>query len=252
MRLDNYLVDKGFFDSRTKAKQALERGEIYIDRKKVCKASLDLNINTEYLIERKCSSSYVSLGGYKLEKALCDFGLVVNDLICADIGASTGGFTDCLIKNGAKKVYSVDLNDTLLHNSLRNNEKVVPLIKNVKDLKQMDFADNLDLIVADLSFISLTQVLPVLANLLDNEKRLIVLIKPQFEVGAKKKFKNGIVRDKNIQINACINAYDYALSYQLSPEKFTIAPVNEEKNIEFLMSFIKNGLVNLDKEKIKI
>ena len=159
MRLDNYLTEKGYFDSRTKAKQSIERGEIFINSKLINKASYEINEDLEYKIERICEDSFVSLGGFKLKKAITDFNFDCNNLIVADIGASTGGFTDCLLKNGAKKVYAIDLNDELLHKSLKEDNRVVSIIKNAKDLTLKDFDDKIDLIVADLSFISLTMVI---------------------------------------------------------------------------------------------
>ena len=163
MRLDNYLVEKGIFDSRTKAKQAIERGEIFVDSKKILKSSFEIK-EQEVDVKHVYESKFVSLGGYKLEKALKDFNFNVTDLVVADIGASTGGFTDCLLQNGAKKVYAIDLNDTLLHQKLKESDSVIPIIKNAKDLVLDDFSDHLDLIVADLSFISITQVLSTFSN----------------------------------------------------------------------------------------
>ena len=139
MRLDAYLLETKYFDSRTKAKQAIERGEIYLDGKKIDKSSFDVSLDIEHKIEWKREEDFVSLGGYKLSKALKDFDFCVKDFIVADIGASTGGFTDCLIKNGAKKVFAIDLNDGLLHEKLRGDLRVVPLIKNAKNLSKEDF-----------------------------------------------------------------------------------------------------------------
>jgi len=243
MRLDNYLVVNNYFDSRTKAKQAIERGEILINSKVIVKASYE--IEGEVTVQRVCDSEYVSLGGFKLEKALTDFNLDVKNMIVADVGASTGGFTDCLIKNGAKKVYSVDLRDDLLHESLVNNNKVVQIVKNAKELLKTDFSDQIDLLVADLSFISITQVLKVFADLIDDEKKLIVLIKPQFETGGKTKFKNGIIRDAKLQKNVCRNVYDYAKTCNLSPKAITTAPAVLGKNQEFLILLEKGGAVTL-------
>ena len=206
MRLDNYLVEKGYFDSRTKAKQAIERGEIFVNKAKITKPAFDISDNNlattiEYIYEK----SYVSLGGYKLEKGLKDLNVDVSGLIVADIGASTGGFTDCLLQNGAKKVYAIDLNEDLLHPTLKQDTRVSLIVKNAKNLKTSDFDSELDFIVGDLSFISITQVIPVLSKLIDKNKKAMLLIKPQFETGAHKKFKNGIIRDKNIHKEVCDN-----------------------------------------------
>lgn len=246
MRLDIFLTEKGYFDSRTKAKQAIERGEIYIDGKKVTKSALDISEDS-VAVERICESSFVSLGGFKLDKALCDFDFSVENMVCADIGASTGGFTDCLIKRNARKVYAVDLNDGLLHDSLKTNEKVVTVIKNAKELNLSDFGNDVpNFIVCDLSFISATYVMPVLSNLLSAGDFMILLIKPQFETGEKKKFKNGIIKDSKIRRSACKKVYDSAVANGFSPIKITTAPIVEGKNVEYLILLRKGKYKTFD------
>ena len=238
MRLDNYLVEKGFFDSRTKAKQAIERGEILLNGKVILKCAYEIK-DEDVEINHVYESKFVSLGGYKLEKALKDFDFSVKDLIVADIGASTGGFTDCLLQNQARKVFAVDLNDTLLHQKLKEDVRVISIVKNAKDLTISDFNVPLDLIVADLSFISITQVISVFSNLLSIGKKLILLIKPQFEIGEHKRFKNGIVKDKKIHDRVCNNVVEIAKEYNLEKIDITVAPINENKNIEFLLLLSK-------------
>lgn len=250
MRLDNLLVKKNLFDSRTKAKQAIEHGEIYINDKQILKASFDFSEEDHLSIKRVCEEAFVSLGGFKLSKALKDFSFNVNGLICADLGASTGGFTDCLLKNGANKIYAIDLNDDLLHPTLKENNKVVPLIKNVRELIKHDFLEKLDLIVADLSFISLSQVFSVISSIIEDNSFVITLIKPQFETGEKRRFKNGIIKDKKIHIDTLKKVYACAIEYNLSPQKLTIAPLNKEKNVEFLMLFRKNAPINLQEQQL--
>lgn len=250
MRLDNYLFLNKYFDSRTKAKQAIERGEIFLNGKVITKSSYEVAQDFTGVFERKAIEDFVSLGGYKLSKALCDFNFSVDGLIIADIGASTGGFTDCLLQNGAKKVYAVDLNEFLLHPKLKNNENVKLIVKNAKELSLEDFSEKLDLIVADLSFISITALIEVFDKLLTNQKHLLVLIKPQFETGGKKKYKNGIIRDKKVQLDACYNVYEVAQKFGFYAQSFTSAPINNEKNIEFLMLFEKNGQNVLQKNQI--
>ncbi len=235
MRIDEYLTEKNFFCSRTKSKQAIERGEIYLDGKVILKPSFDLSLDCDYKIEWVRSEDYVSLGGYKLSKALKDFNFSVKDKIVADIGASTGGFTDCALKNGAKKVFAVDLNDNLLHDKLKADDRVKPIIKNAKDLKKKDFGVELDLIVADLSFISATMVLPVFSKLLSSGKDVILLIKPQFEVGIKKKFKNGIIRDSALRDSACNKVIECAEQNEFIKVNLTTAPKTEGKNLEYLL-----------------
>lgn len=243
MRLDNYLTESGYFETRTKAKQAIERGEIFINGKLVKKPSTD--VNQEVKIDRITMSEYVSVGGFKLEKALNDFNLSVKDLIVADIGASTGGFTDCLLKNGANYIYPVDLRDDLLHEKLKKNPKVHIIVKNAKSLTKDDFDRPLDLIVADLSFISVVQVLKVFSDLIDSGKKLIILIKPQFETGQKRRFKNGIIRDKKIHQDVCKNIYTQSIAVGLCPQKITTAPLSNEKNTEFLILLEKGGSTKL-------
>jgi 23S rRNA (cytidine1920-2'-O)/16S rRNA (cytidine1409-2'-O)-methyltransferase len=245
MRLDLFLEKNNFFDSRTKAKQAIERGEILVNGRVIDKSSYQINddkVNIQYVY----NSKYVSLGGYKLEKALNDFEYNPKDLIAVDIGASTGGFTDCLLKNGVKKVYAVDLNDDLLHKSLKENDKVIEVIKNAKFINVEDFNEPIDLVVADLSFISSTIILPIISNIIDDEKDVILLIKPQFENDEKIKFKNGIIRDKKYQKQACLKVLDCAKSNNLTPIKFTTAPINRDKNVEYLILLRKNAKYNLN------
>ena len=161
MRLDKYLFNIKMFDSTTKAQQAIERGEIYVDGRLMCKSSFSIDENIEHKVNFVANKIFVSLGGYKLDKALNDFNIQVDKLICADIGCSTGGFTDCLLQNGAKKVFAIDLNENLLSHKLLQDNRVCFIQKNAKDLTINDFLENLDFLCADLSFISATQVLPV-------------------------------------------------------------------------------------------
>lgn len=241
MRIDEYLFRNGFFDSRTKAKQAIENGNVLFNGKKILKPSKEVSESEKIEISVTADESFVSLGGYKLSKALKDFNFSVKNLVVADIGASTGGFTDCLIKNGAEKVYAVDLNDDLLHNSLKNNNKVVRIIKNAKNLTLSDFADSLDLITADLSFISLKQVLSVFYNILPADGKVILLIKPQFEMGEKRKFKNGIIKDEKLKKQVCLEVYETASNVGFYALDMTVAPLKEDKNTEFLILLAKNS-----------
>ena len=244
MRLDNFLVENNYYTTRNKAKNAILKGEIKVDGKIIVRPSQDVyeGVKIEIISEK----SFVSEGGYKLDKALSDFSFSVKDLICYDVGSSTGGFTDCLIQNGAKKVYSVDLNDELLDVSLKSNLKVVPVIKNARELNSADFADKPDLITADLSFISETYVLPVFSKLCEDGAYLIILIKPQFELDKKIKLKNGIIRDIAERKNACKKVYDSAIVNGFSPLKLTTAPVKKDKNVEYLMLAIKGDTDKFD------
>lgn len=238
MRLDYFLIEKRIFESRTKAKQAIERGEIFVNGKKIEKPAFLVSQadNVEYRREEQ----YVSLGGYKLNKALKDFNYDANGLTVVDLGCSTGGFTDCLLQNGAKKVYAVDLNDKLLHQKLKYDPKVVYLIKNVKDIKAEDFYEKIDLFTVDLSFISSTVIFETVSKILEKGKDVILLIKPQFENDKKTSFKNGIIKDEKIRYSACEKIVSKALEFGLYPHKFTVAPENKEKNTEYLILLRKD------------
>lgn len=238
MRLDSFLVEKLYFETRTKAKQAVERGEIFINGKCVLKPSF--SVDQDAKIKRVFKSEYVSNGGFKMEKALNDFNFSVNGLICADVGASTGGFTDCLLQNGAKKIYAVDLNSDLLHYKLKENSSVKQVVCNAKNLSLTTFDEALDLVVADLSFISATMIMPVFSRILSDDKFLILLVKPQFEIGEKRKFKNGIVNDAKSRKSACLNVLSSAKNFGFALIDFTTAPINEGKNIEYLLLLQKN------------
>ena len=239
MRLDSYLVSKAIFASRTKARQSILKNEIFIDGKLYNKPSFNITENKEYNIERKFCEDFVSLGGFKLSKAIKDFNFNVDNFICADIGASTGGFTDCLLQNNAKKVYSIDLNSELLCDKLKKNNKVVPIIKNAKFLKKEDFNENLDLITADLSFISEKIILPIISSLLENETYAIILIKPQFELDKKIKVKNGILKDNKLIKTCCDSVIECAKQNSLELIDLTDAPLYKDKNHEFLALFKK-------------
>lgn len=251
MRLDLYLVEKQYFDTRTKAKQAIERKEIFINGKVVNKASFEISDNFNGEIEIKAEESYVSLGGYKLGKALKDFQFCVNNLVCCDLGVSTGGFTDCLIQNGAKLVYAIDLSDTL-HYSLKNNEKVKFILKNVRNIEKKEFCEPIDLITADLSFISETFILPIIYDLLIEDGKALVLIKPQFEINERKKFKNGIIKDKKIIKNVIEKIYNFSFKIGLTPTKITSAGNSKDKNCEYVILLEKNGKNPFDLKKFEI
>lgn len=240
MRLDVFLVEKNIFETRTKAQQSIIKDEIYIDGKLINKPSFNIDENTEHNIERKFTQDFVSLGGFKLAKALKDFQFNVKDFICCDIGASTGGFTDCLLKNGAKKVFAVDLNEGLLSNKLKQDCRVVSIIKNAKLLNVDDFNNKIDIITADLSFISATMILPVISNLLEKENYAIVLIKPQFEMDKRIKFKNGIIRDNKLLKESCNKVINCAMENNFEVLAITDAPIYKDKNHEFLLLLKKN------------
>ncbi len=247
-RLDEFLVAKGYFDSRTKAKQSILRGEISVNGKLVDKPSTNVDGNVDLDIVIQSEKSFVSLGGYKLDKALTEFDIDVKGMVCADIGASTGGFTDCLLQRGAKRVYAVDLNDKLLHSSLKSNPNVIEIIANAKDLTAERFDEDLQIITADLSFISASLVMNVFYNLIDFEKLVILLIKPQFENKSKIKFKNGIIKDSKVREEACVRVINCAIECGFYPLSITNAPIQKDKNVEYLLLLKKsrNKISDLD------
>ena len=239
MRLDEFLHRKGYFTSRTKAKQSVENGNVSVNGKVLTKPAAEIDAESVADVKITAPSDYVSLGGYKLEKALRDFGFSVKDFIAADLGASTGGFTDCLLQNGAKRVYAVDLNDDLLDDRLKKDGRVISVIKNARSLQKCDFGEPLDLVTADLSFISLTKVITIMSGIIDENKFVLTLIKPQFESDVKKRVKNGIVKDEKDRIAACRKVYDFAVGIGLSPLRLTTAPEKKGKNVEYLILFVK-------------
>ena len=210
-RIDKLLVELGFADSRTKAQALVMSGVVVADEKRIEKPSHEVQADAKIRIKGKTAESkYVGRGGLKLEKALDEFHIRPSEYICLDIGASTGGFTDCLLQNGARKVVAVDVGTNQLVWKLRNDERVEARENvNARYLKPEDFDEKFDLIVMDVSFISVTKILPALPALLKMDGKIITLIKPQFEVGRGEVGKGGIVRDteKHERVIAEINAF---------------------------------------------
>lgn len=243
MRLDLYLVENNYFESRNKAKNEIENGNVIIDGKVIKKSSFDVNDNMNIVISDNICP-YVSRGGYKLEKAINEFMLDFNNRTILDIGASTGGFTDCALKNGAKLVYSLDVGSSQLHESLRNNSKVVVL----ENTNILDYNPNIefDYLVMDVSFVSIEYLLPKLDELINDDNSLICLIKPQFEVG-KIHLKNGIVKDKNLYLKILENLNSELSKYNLGIEKITLSPIKGgDGNKEFISLIKRNIKTNIN------
>ena len=197
-RLDILLVNKGLAPSREKAKAMIMEGNVFVDNNREDKAgsTFDENANIEV---KGNTLKYVSRGGLKLEKAMTHFGITLEGKICMDIGASTGGFTDCMLQNGAVKVYAVDVGYGQFAWKLRQDERVVCMEKtNIRYVTPQDIADRLDFASVDVSFISLTKVLGPARELLNGNGEMVCLIKPQFEAGREKVGKKGVVRDKAV------------------------------------------------------
>lgn len=196
-RIDKLLTDKNLVPSRAKAQALVMAGVVLVDEQKVLKPSQEFLPDANIRIKGQTDETrYVGRGGLKLEKALSEFQICPNEYICLDVGASTGGFTDCLLQNGAKQVFAIDAGTNQLVWKLRNDSRVEVREKtNARYLKSEDFNVRFDLIVMDVSFISVTKIIPALLPLLIENGKLIVLIKPQFEVGKADVGKGGIVRD---------------------------------------------------------
>ncbi|WP_130863714.1 TlyA family RNA methyltransferase [Bacilliculturomica massiliensis] len=235
-RLDILLVNRGFFPSREKAKAAVMARQVTVDGVMVDKAGTGVSEDSVLAVKEN-TCPYVSRGGLKLAKALSAFSFSLTDAVCMDIGASTGGFTDCMLQNGASKVYAVDVGYGQLDWKLRNDSRVVNMEKvNIRYLDRDKIREELDFISIDVSFISLKLVFPVAAALLRRGGELICLVKPQFEAGREQVGKNGIVRDKNIHGQVLLHVREYAEENGLAVKGITWSPVKGAKgNIEYLM-----------------
>lgn len=242
MRLDKYLADK--YGSRTKAAQAIEEGLVLIGGKAVS-PSYEFKEGDEISFIRP-SESFVSNGGYKLSKALKDFNFSVKGMVFADIGASNGGFTDCLFQNGAKKVYCIDVGESQLDESLKGKNVVILDNFNARNLTKSVFEEKIDGVVVDVSFISLTYVLKNIADILEDGGYAIALIKPQFECESKKVGKNGIVKDDNIHKKVITKIFDFAYGVGLKGINLTNAPIKKDKNKEYLILLRKSDSLQPD------
>lgn len=198
LRLDELLIKNNLFESRTRAQAAIIAGLILVDNQKIEKPGIKVEETAQIRVLGD-ACPYVSRGGLKLEKALVDFKIDVSDLTAADIGAGTGGFTDCLLKHGAKKVYAIDVGYGQIDWKLRNDTRVVVMErKNARDLTAGDLNEKIDLAVMDVSFISILKVLPAVRNILKEGGDVITLVKPQFEAGREEVPRGGVIRNSNV------------------------------------------------------
>lgn len=241
-RLDIYMTENNLAQSREKAKAIIMAGQVFIDNQKCDKAGLMIDPATVNVEIRGETLKYVSRGGLKLEKAMNTWNITLNDKIAMDIGASTGGFTDCMLQNGAKKVFSVDVGYGQLAWKLRQDERVVSMERtNIRYVKKEDINQTLDFASIDVSFISLKLVLPVASELLAENGEVVALIKPQFEAGREQVGKKGVVKDKKVHFEVCKNAISYAISSGFVPLGISYSPIKgPEGNIEYLM-YLKKG-----------
>lgn len=240
-RLDVLLVKRNLAESREKAKALIMSGIVYVNGQKEDKAGTTFE-ETAPIEVRGSTLKYVSRGGLKLEKAMDRFGVRLDGKVCMDVGASTGGFTDCMLQNGAVKVYSVDVGHGQLAWKLRNDERVVCMEKtNIRYVTPEDIADPIGFASIDVSFISLTKVLEPVKALLEDNGQIVCLIKPQFEAGREKVGKKGVVRDPAVHLEVIDMVIDYALSIGFEALNLEFSPIKgPEGNIEYLLYLQKH------------
>lgn len=240
-RLDVLLVQQGLANSRELAKAYIMAGNVYVDGQKEDKAGTKVAVTAKLEVKGN-QMKYVSRGGYKLEKAMDVFGIRLNGKICLDIGASTGGFTDCMLQNGASKVYAIDVGYGQFAWKLRNDERVVCLEKtNVRYVTHEQVPDEGDFASIDVSFISLTKVLPAVLGVLGEKGQLVCLIKPQFEAGREKVGKKGVVRDSSVHREVIEMIVEYVCTQSLGILGLDFSPIKgPEGNIEYLIYLDKS------------
>ncbi len=246
-RLDVLLVKQGLAESREKAKAIIMAGEVFVQGQREDKAGAMFDETKVQITVKGSSLKYVSRGGLKLEKAMANFPIVLTDRVCMDIGASTGGFTDCMLQNGARKVYSVDVGHGQLAWKLRQDERVVCMEKtNFRYLTRDQIADDLDFASVDVSFISLTKILLPAWRLLKTGGQMVCLIKPQFEAGREKVGKKGVVRERSVHREVIAKIMDFADLVQFEVLGLTWSPIKgPEGNIEYLIFLQKKDCTDI-------
>ncbi len=247
IRLDVYLTENNLAPSRSAAQALIMAGGVYIDNQKAMKAG-EMIKGTENIEIREKGLQYVSRGGLKLEKAMKEFPITPSGKVCMDIGASTGGFTDCMLQNGASKVYAIDVGYGQLAWKLRQDERVVNMERtNIRHLEPEMLENVPDFFSVDVSFISLKLVLPVVFNVLANGGEGVCLIKPQFEAGREKVGKKGVVREKSTHIEVIETVLQFTKEIGFSVAGLDFSPVRgPEGNIEYLMYVKKSNEESLD------
>lgn len=241
-RIDVLLVDMGYFESREQARRHIMAGNVFVDNQRVDKAGTAVKIDSEIKVKGKLIP-YVSRGGLKLEKALKNFDLTLENKVCMDIGASTGGFTDCMLQNGARKVYSVDVGYGQLAWKLRSDERVICMERqNIRYLDESLLDERPEFASIDVSFISLRLVLPKAWSILEESGRIVALIKPQFEAGRDKVGKKGVVREKSTHIEVIDTVSKMAISEGFKILDLDFSPIKgPEGNIEYLIYLEKTS-----------
>ena len=245
-RLDVILVKQGFAPSREKAKAILMAGNVFVDGQREDKAGTTFDESKIHIEVKGSTLKYVSRGGLKLEKAMAEFPIKLTHTVCMDIGASTGGFTDCMLQNGAAKVYAIDVGHGQLAWKLRSDERVICMEKtNFRYVTPEDIGEQIDFATVDVSFISLTKILVPARNLLRSEGCMVCLIKPQFEAGKDKVGKKGVVRNPKVHEEVVHKIVDYADMIGFNVKGLTYSPIKgQEGNIEYLLFIEKRAEIS--------
>lgn len=241
-RLDILLVEKGIFTSRERAKTNIMAGKIFVDGRRVDKAGEKVNIDADIIFKGQ-EIPYVSRGGLKLEKAIKEFGVNLENKVCMDIGASTGGFTDCMLQNNAKKVFSIDVGYGQFAWKLRTDPRVVCMERtNIRYVTPEELGETTDFASIDVSFISLKKIMPATLSLLNDNGEVVALIKPQFEAGKEKVGKKGVVREISVHKEVVMNITEFLISQNLNILAVSYSPIKgPEGNIEYLVYFTKDA-----------
>lgn len=240
-RLDVLLVNKNLVESRQKAKAIIMAGNVFVDGQREIKAGSPFDESVNIEIKGK-PLKYVSRGGFKLEKAIEDFNLDLNNKVCMDVGSSTGGFTDCMLQNGAQKVYAIDVGTNQLAWKIRSDDRVITMEKtNIRYIEAKDIPELIDFSSIDVSFISLTIVLTPVRNLLRDGGQVVCLIKPQFEAGREQVGKKGVVRDSKVHIQVIEKIIKHSASIGFKILNLDFSPITgPEGNIEYLLHLQKD------------
>ncbi len=250
IRLDTYITEQGLAPSRERAKALIMAGVVFVDNQKEDKAGTMISENQKVEV-RGGELKYVSRGGLKLEKAMSAFNVTLDNKVCMDIGASTGGFTDCMLQNGASRVFAVDVGYGQLAWKLRCDERVVNMERtNIRYVTLEDIGEPLYFASIDVAFISLRLVLPVAYNLLCDDGEVVALIKPQFEAGKEKVGKKGVVKDVNVHKEVIAGIYDFAIDNGFGVLGLDFSPIKgPEGNIEYLIHLKKNAETVVKREE---
>ncbi len=234
-RLDLLLVKFGLASGREKAKELIRSGKIIVNGDVALKPS-DVFSENDEIISKANPPKYVSRGGFKLEKAIVSFDIDLKNKICADVGASTGGFSDCLLQNGAKKIYAIDVGHNQLHEKLRGNSQIINIEGlNAREIDENSIPEKVDFLCADLSFISIKLVLANLLKMLSAEGEIVVLIKPQFEAGKENIGKNGVVKSDRVHIQVLSKFIEFVKTIDINLCGLTFSPiVGGDGNVEYL------------------